>query len=243
LDTNTPLIHQRKSPQAHEAVNNLLVDLKMHPLGSQRGENFSMPSNYRIPPARIYVINHSRTQTWTRLTIPVSALRGAEDALLADKELSKVYNVDTLVKQVEKGRDMSRYKTGVHPIAFKLRIPGDYRIVPPAETAESKPIAVEVPEGTWDLYLGNYDRMRGIVRDGSGNAVKEHDNQVIGEERTRLALAWSRRHNPVRSFTDDGETSDLGNKYGVLEFVRVTQRAVLEPVDRAYLTSLDLVEI
>lgn len=216
------------------------LDLQAHPIGSQRGESFGMPINFAIPPARVYVVNHSRTRKWKKLLVPVSHLRGAEEALIQDKELAKVYNVDTLVRAAEK-RDMSRYRTDLFPVGLKLRIPGtpDGKggceqshdlIIPPAPEAETKPIMVEVPEGTWDLYLGNYERMR------------SEDPHVVQDEKQRLAHAWSRRHNPVFAYTDDGVTTSLENPHGFLEFVRVTQRAVLEPVDRAYLTSLDLVE-
>ncbi len=145
------------------------LDLQNNPLGSGKGENFNVPANYAIPPARIYVLNHSRTKAWKRLVIPVSRLRGAEDALIFDKELAKIYNVDTLYKTAEGGRDMSRYTVGVYPVIYSFQIgspmngekPRVYAI-PPARDAESPPPKVEVYEGAWDLFLGNYARMRGF---------------------------------------------------------------------------------
>lgn len=221
----------------------VFMDLQQHPLGSQRGESFGMPQNYRIPPARIYVRNWSKTRKWKRIVIPVSARRGAQEALVADKELAKVYNVDTLIQRIKEGQNMNRYKTEVHPVVFKLRLPGGrYIAIPHAQDEHSEPPMVEVPEGTWDLYLGNYERMRGILRDPKGDIVEENSAVVIGEEKSRLALQWNQRHNPVFAYTDDGDQTEMNNEYGILEFVRVTQRAVQEPIDKDYLTAADLVE-
>jgi hypothetical protein len=207
-----------------------MMDLRERPLGTGRGENFGVAANYVIPPARIYVINHSRTKKWKRMVIPVSFRRGAEDALTADKELAKIYNVDTLYKRVEEGRDMSRYVTEVKPVAWQLKVGGKLIVIPPARDESTPAPKVEVPEGAWDLYLGNYDRIR------------SKDATVVGAERSSLALLWSRRHNPVMAFTDDGVTTNLDNPHGFLEFVREPIRAVAEQLDKEYLSALDLVE-
>jgi hypothetical protein len=224
------------------------LDLQNNPLGTGKGENFNVPANYAIPPARIYVINHSRTKAWKRLVLPVSRLRGAEDALIYDKELAKIYNVDTLYKTVEGGRDMSRYKTEVHPVIYSFQIgqpmmgakPKVYGI-PPARDAQTPPPKVEVLEGAWDLFLGNYARMRGFDK-FLNMGVKEPDMTVQGDEKTRLARYWSRRLNPVLRYTDDGVTTETGNEHGFLEFVRETVTATAETIDKEYLSALDLVE-
>jgi hypothetical protein len=207
------------------------LDLQNHPLGTGKGENFNVPANYRLPPARIYVINHSRTKAWKRVVIPVSDRRGAEEALIYDKELAKIYNVDTLYKRIEQGKDMNRYKSEVHPVVFSFKCGGQTYAVPPARDADSPPPRVEVREGAWDLFLGNYDRMR------SG------DSTVSGDERSRLSVAWRSRHNPVMRFTDDGDATEIQNEFGFLEFVRETQRQTMEPLDKEYLSALDLLEV
>ena len=215
-----------------------LIDLTEHPLGTQNGETWNVPANYKIPPARIYVINHSRTQKWKKVKIAVSPRRGAEEALIYDKELAKIYNVDTLTRRIEQGQDMTRYETGVFPAIYLLQVGGHKIPVPPAKDKDSAPPRVEVPEGAWDLYLGNYDRIRSA------------DPTVVGAEKTRLSVAWRSRHNPVLRYSDDstGEvvTETIGganpNPFGFLEFVRVTQRAVTDPLDKDYLSALDFVE-
>lgn len=224
------------------------LDLQNNPLGTGKGENFNVPANYAIPPARVYVINHSRTKAWKRLVLAVSRLRGAEDALIYDKELAKIYNVDTLYKTIEGGRDMSRYKNEVHPVIYSFQVgqpmmgakPKVYGIAP-ARDEKSPPPKVEVLEGAWDLFLGNYARMRGYDKFLNMDK-KEPDLTVSGEEKTRLARYWSRRLNPVLRFTDDGETTEMNNEHGFLEFVRETVTPQTEVLDKEYLSSLDLVE-
>lgn len=214
------------------------LDLQNHPLGTGRGENFTVAANYVIPPARIYMLNHSRTKSWKRVWIPVSERRGAEEALIYDKELAKIYNVDTLTRRVEQGKDMTRYKTEVHPVVFSFKVGGQVYAIPPARDKDSLPPKVEVREGAWDLFLGNYQRMRATdAKTGAPNPI------VIGEEKTRLSIMWRSRHNPVFQYTDDGDATEIENPYGFIEFVRETQVATRDVVDKEYLSALDLVEV
>lgn len=258
--TGVPTMHAEKSPIAHDAAVMRFLDMQQTPIGTGPGDEryMGMPINYRIPEARYYVINHSRTRQWRRVVAAVSYRRGAEEAMLKNKKLRETYSPDLMYKQVENGRDMNQYEEKLYPAAIKLRVPGapDHRggslpsydrIIPPADGPDSKPLAVEVPEGTWDLYLGNYERMQGIVRDKSGNVVETGNQRVISDEAARLGTYWSRRHNPVFRWTDDGVSHDIMvagqiNPFGILEFVRVPVRAVIEPVNKEFLTALDIVE-
>lgn len=259
--TNEVIPTQPKSEQAKQAAIDAFLDLEgpqARPFGSQRDENFGMPRNYIPPPARVFVVNHSRTHPWKRLIIPVSATRGADERLEGDRELQKRYTVDAIYRQVEQGRDMNKYYEGMQPKAINIRIPGGpngsggslegrYRAIVPAANEETAVLEVEVPEGTWDLYLGNFDRMRGYdspaaMYDRNGN-LQPPDLKVIEAEKQRLAVFWRKRHNPVFKYTVDGVTEDMHNPYGCLEFIRRTVVAMKEPVDQAYLTSLDLVEV
>ena len=230
-----------------------------NPYSRNGRETFGMPGNYKIPPARIYIVNHSRTRQWKRVIASMSQFQGADEVLRASPELRKDYTADSLYREVQKGRDKNVYKMAVHPVAQRVRIPGrpdgnggsaqsEFKLIPPADKADEKPMAIEVPDGTWDNYLGNYERMRGLRRGFDGELICGPDGKpivdarLIGEEKTRLALHWKRRHNPVFAFTDDGVTTDLGNPYGILEFVRVSVQVAVEPIDREFLTALDIVE-
>lgn len=240
---NIGTVHHPKSPQAHAQALAAWIDLQNNPFGTQGNESLTVPKNYVIPPARIYVINHSRTRKWKHVIVPVSERRGAEEVLIFDKELAKIYSIDTLYKRIEQGKDMNRYsdeggKAGEpYTVVYKMQVgsPIDGRPpiiygIPPARNKETPPPRVEVVEGTWDLYLGNYQRMR------------SKDARVVSEERANLAVRWRGRHNPVFRYTDDGETTDLGNEFGFLEFVREPQRAVTVDIDKEYLSALDMIE-
>ena len=229
--------------------------LSDHPLGQMANENFSVPSNYRIPPARIYVVNHSRTRKWKRTIQAVSERQGAEDALMLSKDLRNMYNADMMYKQVEKGRDMNQYVSEVHPVVWKLALPGGaYALIPPATAEDSdRKIMVEVPEGTWDLVLGNYNRMQGFpgqsprrIMGPAGemidNPMERFSRKVQGDEETALAIRWRARHNPVFLVNDDGQEQNRQNAFGILEFVRISQKAMSEPIDKEYLNALDLAE-
>lgn len=254
--TTEKVVHVAPKSEAAKAASiSGFIDNLNAPFGTKAGENMGMPNNYRPATARVYVRNHSATHPWRRLLIAVSERRGAEDALIADKELAKIYNVDTLTKRVEQGKDMNRYKTGIFKVNYQIRVPGGPNgnggsfmsrtlIVPPAEDGE-EPKAVEVPEGTWDLYCGNYDRMLGYPNelrvDDAGNPI-EPDPAIASDARVMLAKFWQERHNPVCLETVDGESTDRKNPFGFLEFVRVSQQMVQEPVNKELLTALDIIE-
>ncbi len=236
--------------------NQVIANLNQHPLGSGANENFSVPSNYRIPPARIYVVNHSRTRKWKRVKVAVSYRRGADNALMADNKFRELYgNEDMVYKAVRDGRDMNRYVEELKAVVWRLALPGGrFMPIPPShEDTPEKPILVEVPDGTWDIYLGNYERMQGYPgiyprnQDGSRSEKDKFDATVQSRERQALAMRWQTRHRPVFSYTDDGETTPIildgvANPYGILEFIRVTQKPTTEVVDKDYLSALDLFE-
>jgi len=234
-----PSQSQPKSDAARAAALQALMDAEARPFGTApEDRKFQAPANYVPPPARIYMRNWSRTQSYKRIWIPVSFRRGAEEALTQDKKLAEIYNVDTLFKRVADGFDMTRYKTEVHPVAFRFKVDNEVWTIPPAKDAQSEPPKVEVPEGAWDLFLGNYERMHAVDRHtGAPNAA------VIGEEKTRLAFSWRNRHNPVLKYTDDGESNDIKNEFGFIEFIREPIRPMAEVQDKEYLTALELCEV
>lgn len=223
-------------------------DLESNPLGSRKGENLEVPENYRIPEANVYMVNHSRTRKWRWIEHAVSPMRGAEEALSADPKLAKLYNVDTLLARVARGYDMNRYKEGVRPIVFSFTLGGKRILVPPAKESDPEsPPRIEVEEGCWDLFLGNYERLflGHYSREGRMVAVPPQD---AANERGWLAKRWSKRYNPVFRFTIDGETNDVKrdsivNPFGYLEFVREAKQTNKAPLDREYLTALDLIEV
>jgi hypothetical protein len=217
--------------------------LQQDPLGNRAGEKFDVPANYRIPDCRVYAINHSRTRPWKRIAVAVSAQRGAEDALVYDKKLAQVYNVDTLIQRVIKGQDMNRYVKDVKPVAFSFSLGGRTFIIPPAMSDAEAPPRIEVPEGAWDLFMGNYDRMN-----PRGNSSDEMEKQTA--ERVWISKRWKMRANPVFSAVVDGKPMPVShqggrgeNEFGFIEFVRETQHVGAIPLDRDTLRALDMVEV
>jgi hypothetical protein len=227
------------------------LDLQNNPLGTKAGENFRVPSNYQIPKARIYVVNHSRTRIWKRIAVPMSAKRGAEEVLVYDKkhemELVDIYNVELLYRAAENGRDMNRYEETVKPVVYAFHVGQTYYAIPPArekEPGQKEPALprVEVKEGAWDLYLGNYDRMRAV-----DPKTGRPDMRVRQDEMEKLGVYWRGRKNPVFRYTDDGVSTNVEvdgkpNPYGYLEFIRETVKPSMEQIDKEYLTALDLIE-
>lgn len=223
------------------------------PLGTQRGESFGMPHNYRPPTADIFVVNHSRVRPFRRKLVAVSDHRGADEALAMDKTLRENYNADALYRAVAAGRDMSIYSNmETHAVGYNLRIPGGpdgqggsheayLRAIPPCKDPDGPPLEIKVPDGTWDNYCGNYDRMHGY-NSPKDWGVKSPDPVIINQEKARIAQFWKGRKNPVFRITVDGESEDLHNEFGYLEFIRRSIVPVQEQIDKEYLTALDLVE-
>jgi hypothetical protein len=233
---------QPKSQAARQAALMVLMDNERTPFGTKPGENLRVAANYVPAPAVVYVVNHSRTRAWKRISVPVSTRHGGEEALRKDAKLREIYNVDMLYHAVANGQDMNRYEEGIKPVVFTFMVGGQLQIIPPAKNADQPPPRIEVPEGSLDLFLGNYDRMRGIVRDENGQIKSEGSAAIIGDERSRLAVMWRRRKNPVFMFTDDADTKHIDNEFGFLEFVRETKRPAIDAMDKEFLTALDLVE-
>lgn len=213
------------------------------PLGTRAGEKFDVPANYRIPDCRVYMVNHSRTRPWKRVAVAVSEQRGAEDALVYDKKLAQVYNVDTLIQRVIKGQDMNRYVKDVKPVGFSFSLGGKQFIIPPAMTESEAPPRIEVPEGAWDLFLGNFERM--FPKDQSADAMEK-----LTAERVWISKRWKMRPNPVFAASLDGKPVPLAavkgggeNDFGFIEFIRETQHVGEIPLDRETLRALDMVEV
>lgn len=235
---------QLKSPQAREMAINILSDIEARPFGTGRGENTNMPANYVPPPANIYVRNWSRTKVWKRVWIPVSSKRGAEDALRESKKLRDIYNVDTMSRKAE-GTDMSLYKEEIFPVLFAVKRPGgpdgkmgsfpanmlEPLYVPPAPDADTEPPKVLVPEGTWDIYCGNYDRMR------------SNEAPIRQAAQQQYATYWKYLHNPVFMVTDDGVQTDKQNPFGFIEIIREPIRQMQTPMDKDWITAMDVFEV
>lgn len=209
----------------------VLQDLIRTPLGLGKDEgNLQVPFNSSLPLARVYMINHSRTKKRQFVKIGVSERRGISAALLADKELQRIHNTETLRQSVKEGVDANVYSSKVEPVVYRVTHDGRPHMIEPSASAEEEPKPFLLPEGAWDFFMGNYQRMHGSPQD-------------VAEESARLALSWMRRHSPIWKVTIDGETTTHeDNPFGYLEIVRLQEHEAPQQVDKSFLTALELAE-
>lgn len=217
-------------------------DLQNTPLGQGTGQlesQLSAPFNARSSGVRVYVINHSAEVERRAVKVGVSQYRGAREALKEDQNLRKDFTVQSLQDEAKKGQDMNIYHDVCKPVVYKITFDNRSFIIPPAECtvddkgnyhAVGEPQAHLVPEGVWDLFLGNYDRMHSTEKD------------VASDEANRLATAWFRRRNPVLRITVDGVTKTKDNPFGFLEFRRFVEAQAPQQIDKEFLTAMDLQE-
>ena len=206
-------------------------ELAQMPLGHQDGDpNPQQPFTTGKTPARIFLRNHSAKMKRKYVEVGVSFRRGAAEALQADAELRKVYNIATLEAARERGIDKNVYREKIQPVIFAPMFDGKRYPVPPAKPGEDEPPLIQVPEGIWDLLCGNYERMR------------SSDARVQADEQTRFANSQVWKHSPVRYITIDGKRTEKENPFGFIEIERRTEK--FEPIipDMEFLTGLDLVE-
>jgi hypothetical protein len=150
------------------------VDYRRAPLGSLEGEEgLAVPYNASHE-AVVHVRNWSALIARKVLVEAISPSRGGARAV-ADKSSpyfgKSVEELHRLAKDEQ--TDMSWYKKAVKPLVFGLRFDGvQYLITPELEEVDIKDPATGeykrekqpkwhlIPAGAWDLYMGNYARMR-----------------------------------------------------------------------------------
>jgi len=209
----------------------IALDLQQTRLGDAPGDpDFTRPHNASPPVARIFLRNHSAKRERTYTKVAVSFKRGAARALQADAKLRQIYNIATINEAVRDGQDMNVYDQKTQPVMFAPKFNGVMYPIPPAADSASEPPLVQVPEGLWDLLMGNWDRMH------------SPDERVRTEESMRLALMRSGKKNPILFVTVDGERTMLDNPFGFIEIERRTEK--MDPIAPTtdFLTALDLVE-
>jgi hypothetical protein len=209
---------------------NTFADLTSNALGNAQGDpNLSMPFGSKMPAARIFLRNHSAAQIRKFKKVAVSARRGAAQALAADKSLREIYNLATFYDAVKAGEDMNVYGQQKKAVLFAPKFDNFEWKIPPAK-AEEEPPKVQVPEGMWDILMGNYERMN------------SPDIRVRSEEQTRFANTQAFKTNFILFVTVDGQRKMLDNPFGFIEIIRETEKFAPVQVDSDFLTALELVE-
>lgn len=146
----------------------IMESLRQTPLGGGDNEGglqapFNAPKKY----VRVKVRNISAVQERNHIIESVSWLRGGEDhyeQLAAAGKGGGVVSIDALHRMAAAGRDASIVEYGMAPIDVVLTFDNGQYLVPHTgdgkigEAGEPAPW-VEVPDGIYDLYVGNHDRL------------------------------------------------------------------------------------
>jgi hypothetical protein len=253
------VLGQQWRPGAQTPEADIVASLNSQPLGTLAGEaNLQTPFNATPKHPNVYVVNHSRKKVRRVCVVAVSTVSGAEDALLYHSEkresdgaikckgpthckgaeYRQAYgNAENLYKAAQR-RDMSIYEDRIEPAVFTIAFDRQRYVIMPASAEKPDDPPVEmVPEGAWDLYCGNWERMHAVREDG------QPDNKVRGEEVQRLALAWSRKKNPVWRTMDDGKVSTSDSPFGFVEFVREIPKEAPIRVDGKFVSAMELAEV
>lgn len=219
------------------------LDLKTAPLGQGPGDpNLALPFNATAIRPRVYIVNRSATQPRRIVKVAVSGRRGAREALMADELLRKDFTPQGIYDEANKGADMNVYEDGIiKPVVLRVTFNSEPFFIYPAKCKTDKDGKVLeiiekeephlVPDGVWDLYLGNYDRMH------------SDDHRVVGTEAERLAVTWTQRRNPVFQYHDELGKHLTDNPFGFVEFIRVVEKEAPQRVDQSFVTAMDLVEV
>lgn len=226
------LIALANSPEARFAPPG--YDYRSAPLGSMPGEeNLTVPYN-KIDEAVVHVRNWSALLPRKVLIEAVSPQRGGGRACNDKKSPFYGKTPEELRRLVkEEGADMNWYEKKIAPIIFKLRHDGRVWPIPPdleeveskdPETGEYKRVKQPkwhlVPPGSWDLYMGNYQRM----------------NSADFMERTKEMEALAGRG--FQKFV-----LSPGNEFGFLEFKREEVRYEPQTIDRDLVAASEIVEV
>jgi hypothetical protein len=206
-------------------------ELKNNPLGLGQGDpSFMSTFGAKLPKARIFLRNWSGRQKRTYVKTAVSFRRGASKLLQEDAELRKIHNIATLNEAIKEGIDMNKYAEKIQAVIFAPMFNGRRYPIPPAKAGEEEPPLIQVPEGMWDILMGNYERMNSV------------DIRIRSEEETRFANSQHGKHSPILFITEDGKRRMKENPFGFIEIERRTEH--MEPVapDTEFLTALEMVE-
>ncbi len=209
----------------------LLDDLSERPLGSAPGEsNLQTPYNASPGLVLVSIKNHSATAVRRVIDKAVSERRGGGVRALDSDMKSAGYSVETIQREAAM-RDMSSYKDVVRPQVATIRFDGKLWYIPPAKHKDEDPEPVPVPEGVWDLYMGNYERMH-----SPDASVRLLETRYLNER-------WTGAHSAVMVFDADGNHDFEANPFGFLEFIREDRSFDRHAFDTQSLPASAIVEV
>lgn len=203
----------------------ILASLQNMPLGMGDQEaNLQIPFNASKDLVVVRVRNLSATRKRKFYTSRISPFRGGDEYEDEMREKKKPINMDRLKRDAYQGMDVSPTAYDVKPAMCTLTFDnGKYEI--PAVDARTGDLApwTSVPEGIYDLYYGNYERLT--------NGTPKERSDEISQVQSRRA------HDYVIRGSDDN------NQWAFLEFERVVTRPQAIAIDTKHAYGIDLVEV
>lgn len=186
----------------------LINSLAETPLGQGPGERVPyVPANFRGQQAMVYARNWSSVRPRKIVIDAVSYYRGGDVVQRDQIAVGAVQSLESLHQQARDGVDKSKYAMEIKPIVFTVRFDGRATPVPyhgvDALTGEECDAPhVVIPEGAWDLYVGNWD------------ALHSKNPQERNLELARVSAAWGKFNRVFHAEAPPGE-------FAYVEFVRI----------------------
>lgn len=199
--------------------------LEAEPLGTKVGEGmFGRVVSGSKEYVKVRVRNLSATQSRKYLKEAISFLRGGERTAGENAAAGKHMELTELREAAKRGLDPSVYEEGIKPVDAMLTFDNDRYVIPSHDEKGNPAPWTDVPEGCYDLYVGNYSRL----------------NSADPRERSQeLARASSRRRDVcIRDAKGRNE-----NPFGFLEFEREVIRPTAIAIDDDQIYAENLVEV
>lgn len=139
----------------------VMRSLQSSPLGTGDMEGgLQAPFNAPREHVVVKVRNLSALQKRRYVIEPISWLRGGEQYADEMQQKGKFVNLETLQKRAAHGADVSPTEVAVKPVDVFLTFDNAHYYVPAVDdkTGEKAPW-VDVPDGVYDLYVGNFQRL------------------------------------------------------------------------------------
>ena len=246
---SAPLAEAQREIDSHalggyNPVEQVVSGLESFPLGRADGDpNLNIPQNSPGRPPDVWIINHSRTKMRRVCVAYVSdSGEGAMEALKRSKQYrDDKLSIELIREEAKRGRDMSVYEDMIKPVVWHTKFDGrDFYVEPAPADSPDNPVPQLVPEGIWDINLGNFDRMNAMT-ENRGQQVP--DTRMRSEEAARLALRFQRgKPNVIWRIVANGKSEERSNPFGYLEFVRQVPKEAPQVIDSSFVTALEIGE-
>lgn len=171
--------------------------LRQSPLGTGDGEgSLQAPFNASKVIARVRVRNLSAIRKREHIIEPVSWLRGGEehyDELAKAGKLPGTSSIESLHRMAAHGREASITNYEIAPVDVLVTFDSGQYVIPHTDpkTGEEAPW-IEVPDGVYDLYVGNYQRLKDpMERAKEIERVKNRRRDLVVREGDKDKNKWA----------------------------------------------------